>query len=225
MDPRFNNPHLPQWTKLYKEITIQRVKKKRTLDTGVVLTQKRAFSKWTHIMKVDRSKPVTALAVAVNHYNKVITTKIIQAWYEAVRERGRLVRYRNHLFEIWKVWAPKSHKLRKFHNIATDWLRIQRVRKSFNFMSSICLKVIGKRTEKMKELRRNFCDRKVMICAYALLNKSEHVMMVDCWRRLLVYWKLRKNWKSFNIQMSYEWYRSKAQGKLYVAYLHPHICS
>lgn len=213
MDPRFTNPHLPQWTKLYKQLTIQRVKKKRTLEIGQYLTQKRAYARWVHLMTMDRSKPVTALAVAVNHHNRVISFKILIAWYNFVRERGKYVRYRDKLFYLWKSWAPKHRKLRKFHNIATEWLRIQRVRKSFSYMSTICLKVIGKRTEKMKELRRNFCDRKLMICAYSFMNMQVHVMMVDCWRRLYMFWRARKNWKSFTCNLSYQWYRTKTKGK------------
>jgi hypothetical protein len=34
MDPRFVNPMLPQWTKLLKEITVSRIKRKRTAEIG-----------------------------------------------------------------------------------------------------------------------------------------------------------------------------------------------
>ena len=184
MDPRFTNPHLPQWTNLYKQVTIDRVRKKRTQELGHQLTQRRALDRWCRLMTIDRSKPVTATAIAVNHYNRVLSLKIVKAWFGFVRERGEGVRYRNKLFYVWKNWAPVHRKLRKFNDIAVEWLRIQRVRKSFGYMSSICLKVIGKRTEKMKDLRRNFCDRRVMLCAYALMDKKDHMMLVDCWRRL-----------------------------------------
>jgi hypothetical protein len=211
MDPRFTNPHLPQWTKLYKQLTIERARKKRTLELGHTLTQRRAMVRWAHQMTVDRSKPVTRTAVAVAHYSRVLSQKIITAWYGFVRDRGHGVRYRDKLFLIWKNWAPKARKLRKFHTLANEWLRISRQRKAFSYMTSICLKVIGKRTEKMKELRRNFCDRKLMICAYAFMSQQDHVMMVDCWRRLLLYWKSRKNWKAFNWNLSYSWYKTKAK--------------
>jgi hypothetical protein len=211
MDPRFTNPHLPQWTKLYKQLTIERARKKRTLELGHTLTQRRAMVRWAHQMTVDRSKPVTRTAVAVAHYSRVLSQKIITAWYGFVRDRGHGVRYRDKLFLIWKHWAPKARKLRKFHILANEWLRISRQRKAFSYMTSICLKVIGKRTEKMKELRRNFCDRKLMICAYAFMSQQDHVMMVDCWRRLLLYWKSRKNWKAFNWNLSYSWYKTKAK--------------
>lgn len=211
LDPRFTNPHLPQWTKLYKSIAISRVKKKKTQELGILLTTTRAMRKWKIIMTIDRTKPVTPLAVAVAHYNKVLSQKILTEWFAMVRQRGQLVRYRDKLFNIWKAWAPRARKLRKFHTLATEWLRIQRQRKAFTYMTTICLKVIGKRTEKMKELRKNFCDRKVMLCAYAWMNKPEHVMMVDCWRRLLLYWRARRQWKSLRAHLSYDWHRTKAK--------------
>ncbi|RYH15346.1 hypothetical protein EON65_31855 [archaeon] len=212
-DPRFQNPHLPQWTNLFKTLTVARVKKKKTKETGELLTQKRAFSLWAFMMTVDRSKPVTPLAVAISHFNTTLTKKMLFAWSNYLRERGERIRYRNKLFFIWKQWAPKYKKLRTFNHIASEWLRIKRVRKSFDVMISICLTVVGARTEKIKELRRNFCDRKVVICAYAIMNKDEHVIMVDCWRRLLHFYQMRKNWKALNAKFNYEYYRAKMKGK------------
>lgn len=42
-DPRYNNPMLPQWTKLMKDITVNRIKRKRTREVGFHLTTLRAF--------------------------------------------------------------------------------------------------------------------------------------------------------------------------------------
>ncbi len=53
-DPRFQNPYLPQWTKLFKEITLSRVKKKRSHEAGHRLTEGRAFKIWKYLMSVDR---------------------------------------------------------------------------------------------------------------------------------------------------------------------------
>jgi hypothetical protein len=211
LDPTFKNPYLPQWAKLYKDITLSRVKKKRTLETGQLLTQRRAYVKWRYLMTVDRSKPVTPLAVAINHYHTALSTKIVRAWYQFVRERGRAMRYAEKIFYAWQQWAPKHRKLRQFNDIATEWVRLQRVRRSFNVMTKICETMISMRSEKIKELRKIFCDRKIVICAYALLNKNEHVMMVDCWRKLVCYWKGRRRWKALNWHFNYGWFTHKAR--------------
>ena len=211
LDPNFKNPYLPQWTKLYKEITLSRVKKKRTLETGQLLTQRRAYGKWRYLMTVDRSKPVTPLAVAINHYNTVLSTKVLIAWYRYVRDRGRAMRYAEKIFYAWQQWAPKHRKLRLFNDIATEWVRLQRVRRSFKVMTKICQTMISIRTEKIKELRKIFCDRRIVLCAYALLNKNEHVMMVDCWRKLVCYWKGRRRWKALNWHFNYSWFAHKAK--------------
>lgn len=164
-------------------------------------------------MTVDRSKPVTPLAVALSHYYKVLTTKMLRAWNDYIRERGRMTRFRNKIFYRWKDWAPKSYKLRIFHERILGQLRLQRVRKSFEFMSHQCLHVIGRRTVKIKELRRNYCNRKVMICAFALMGHNEHVLMVDCWRRFQKYYFACKSWKIYNTQIMYSWYKERLKSK------------
>lgn len=213
LDPRFTNPHLPQWTKLYKDITVSRIKKKRTHEYGIYLTTKRALDRWKYIMTCDRSKPVTPLAVALSHYYTVLTTKMLLAWYEYVRNRGSTTRYRDKIFYIWKEWAPKSYKLRTFHTKILNLLRIQRLKKSFQHISTKCLQIVSKRTMKIKELRRHYCNRKVMICAYALMNYNEHVIMIDCWRKLHKYYLTCKTWKLYKLKMLYNWYKERLQGK------------
>jgi hypothetical protein len=193
---------------------VNRIKRKRSQELGQNLTQKRAFRNWHYLMTVDRTKPVTPLAVAINHYHTVLSSKILTAWYLLIRERGKYVRFCNKIFHIWKLWAPKEKQLRLKNNEALEWLRLYRVRRSFNRMIQICYRVIGARTEKIKELRKNFCDRKLVISAYALMNMNEHVIYVDCWRKLKYYWQCKRNWKILNMQLTYSWHTQRAKSKL-----------
>jgi hypothetical protein len=162
---------LPQWTKLMKDITVNRIKRKRTAELGAHLTRLRAFKCWKKLMVVDRTKPVTPLAVAIMHYSTVLLNKVLHAWHDTIRERGHIMRFRNKLFQSWRRWAPKHKQMRKFNDQAEELIRIRRVQRAYGVMIKLCFNVIGTRTEKIKELRRNFCDRRVVICAYALLHK------------------------------------------------------
>eukprot|EP01034_Spumella_vulgaris_P022145 gene22145-28250_t len=105
-DPRFTNPFLPQWTKLIKEITLARVKKKRSLETSHKLTEGRAFRVWHYLMSVDRSKPVTPLAVAIMHYSKVICNKIMSAWFV--------------ILTTWRQYAAVQKELRASSPLMRD---------------------------------------------------------------------------------------------------------
>jgi len=182
-DPRFSIPFLPQWTKLYKDITVSRMKKKRTMEIGTFVMEVRFFAKWKRMMTIDRSKPVTPLAVAIMHYSTVLLRKVVTEWHELLRERGKIVRFRDRIFYKWKKWAPHYRNMRLFMTKAINLIQYKKTENAFKAMVRICTNVIGKRTEKIKELRRNYCDRRVVICAYALLHKDSHMMMVDCWRR------------------------------------------
>ena len=121
-------------------------------------------------MTVDRTKPVTPLAVAIMHYSTVLMSKVLREWHAIIRERGQVMRFRNKLFYTWRKWAPKHRLMRKFNDQAEELIRLKLVQRAYGVMIKLCFDVIGTRTEKIKELRRNFCDRRVVICAYALLG-------------------------------------------------------
>jgi hypothetical protein len=163
-------------------------------------------------MTVDRTKPVTPVAVAIMHYQHVLKTKTLQAWYDVIRERGEVMRFRNKLFQNWRRWAPKHRRMRMFNDQAKDLIRLKLMQRAYGVMIKICFNVIGMRTERIKELRRNFCDRRVVVCAYALMHMDSHVIMVDCWRRLIHYWRSRRNWKTIMLHYTYEWHAHKMKG-------------
>eukprot|EP00601_Ochromonadales_sp_CCMP2298_P031198 CAMPEP_0173332078 /NCGR_PEP_ID=MMETSP1144-20121109/4163_1 /TAXON_ID=483371 /ORGANISM="non described non described, Strain CCMP2298" /LENGTH=448 /DNA_ID=CAMNT_0014276943 /DNA_START=93 /DNA_END=1436 /DNA_ORIENTATION=+ len=194
--PRFTNPMLPQWMALVQSLTVRRIKKKRCADLGYHLSSLRTFQRWKYLMTVDRSKPVTPLAVAIMHHSRTLKLKMILLWHAVLRERGGMMRFRDRIFYNWRRWAPKNKIFREFTSQARELLRLKKMESAFGVMIKLCFNVIGARTEKIKELRRNFCDRKVVLCAYALLHKDSHVMMVDCWRRLTHFWRSRINWKT-----------------------------
>lgn len=173
---------------------------------------RRQFRAWRFMMTVDRTQPNTPEEIAINHYHNTLKKMMVVKWYQLVRGRGKLVRYRNEIFYKWKKWAPMEKKMSVLTKKATDWLRLNQIRRVYDIMAAQCFHVIGHRTKTLKELRRNFCSRKLVICAYALLNKDTHVIMVDCWRKLKYFWNCRKNWKSFQWHYRYTWYTNKTKG-------------
>jgi hypothetical protein len=163
-------------------------------------------------MHVDKTRPVTPHGVAIYHYKRKLKLKYYQAWYGVVRERGRVVRLKEKIFKLWSIWAPNQKKISQSLVKTLKWLKIKKQRDVFNTMIAICVDVIDKRTTALKKLRMNLCDRKIVICAYAFLNKNSHVLMVDCWRKFLHYFKCRKNWKNFRWQYNFQWFLHKTTG-------------
>jgi hypothetical protein len=123
------------------------------------------------MMTVDRSKPMTFEAIADRFYTKNLQTRIIKLWYKKVRERGAIMRYRDKIFHLWANWSPKQKKLSTMYNKTVEFLRIRKIQQCFRVFTTLCFDVISKRSVALKRLRANFCDRKIVICAYALLNK------------------------------------------------------
>lgn len=156
---------------------------------------------------------MTAEAIADRFRNKTLQSRMVKLWYKVVRERGQIIRYRDKLFQLWKQWAPQQKKLSTLYNNTVHWLRMKRITRSFSVMTSLCYEIIGKRSVALKQLRSNFCDRKIVICAYALLSKDSHVLMVDCWRKLVHYWQCRRKWKAFRWHYNYQWHFHKAKSE------------
>jgi hypothetical protein len=194
-DPQFKNPHFPQWTKLLSSITLSRIHRKRAQEKGEHLTQLRAYKTWKLIMTMDKSKLLTPLQIAINHWNLKVWTKVFNGWSLHLRERGLIMRIRDKCFFAWKWWSPRKKRLRILKAQTIAWLALRQKRTVVNEMTSQCFDVVGRRAGVLRILRKNVNDRKVMICAYALMGFDSHVIMLDCWRRWTLWWKARRRWK------------------------------
>lgn len=209
LDPHFTQPLIPQWNNLYQLIIVQRIKKKRAAEMANKLTMIRMFRVWRVMMAMDKSKMLNPQQRADVHYAARLETMVIRAWSEVVRERGRSVRRRNKIFYVWANWAPKRRRMRKSSVEAFLLANCARKRTAYNVMKSQCYEVIGKRATALKLLRQNICNRKLMVCAYALGGFDAHVMFLDCWRRWQKYWRARWRWKTVFWQYQLTWYQTK----------------
>ena len=105
------------------------------------------------------------------------------------------MRIRDKRFHAWKVWSPRKRRLRVLKVSAIAWLSLNKKRTVINEMTRQCFDVIGRRAAILRILRQNVNDRKVMVCAYALMGFDSHVIMIDCWRRWTSWLKARRRWK------------------------------
>lgn len=193
-DPVFKNPFLPQWAKLLQKITLSRIHRKRAQEKGEMLLLKRNFRSWRFIMTMDRSKMMTPLAIAINHWNNKVWTKVFGAWSGYLKERGTISRIRNMCFAAWKIWAPRKSRLSKAKKATIVMVKRRAVRRAYGVMTAQCFEVIGKRAGALRILRDNFQNRKLLICAYALMHRNSQVIMLDCWRRWCMWKHNRKRW-------------------------------
>ena len=85
-DPQFKNPHFPQWTKLLSSITLSRIHRKRAQEKGEHLTLIRSWKTWALVMTMDKSKLLTPLQIAFNHWHVKVWTKAFTGWALHLRE-------------------------------------------------------------------------------------------------------------------------------------------
>ena len=208
-DPQFKNPHLPQWSKLLSSITLNRIHRKRAQEKGEKLLITRTFRTWQVIMTMDKSKLVTPLQIAINHWNLKVWTKVFGGWSGIIKERGTIMRLRNKCFSAWKGWAPRKKRLRILKRDTNSWLNMRQKRTVFSEMTDQCFDVIGRRAGVLRILRQNVNDRKVMVCAYAFMGLNTHVIMLDCWRRWVLWWKNRCQWKTSLWKYRYLWFSNR----------------
>ena len=87
-------------------------------------------------------------------------------------------RMREKLFYVWSNWAQRERRLKMMREDLEEWLRTRLKRRTVDAMFDIGYKVISKRITKLRRLKEVAQDRRVVICAYALMRRDDHVMMV-----------------------------------------------
>ena len=119
------------------------------------------------------------------------------------------MRIRNKCFVAWKFWAPRKRRLRKLKSQTKLWLFLRKKQVVFGEMTRQCFDVVGRRAAVLRIMRRNVNDRRVLVCAYALLGLNTHTIMLDCWRRWTKWWQGRCRWKASLWHYRYLWHFNK----------------
>jgi hypothetical protein len=208
-DPVFKNPHLPQWAKLYQSVMMKRMHHKVAQDKGSMMLIIRNFRNWKTAMTIDRSKFMTPLAIAINHHTMKVYGKIFGGWGGYMRERGQISRIRDRCFASWKKWAPRKRRLKAAKKAVNQLSKFKAVVRSYKIMTAQCFQIIVRRAATLRLVRDNFQNRKLVVCAYALLNRESHVIMLDCWRRWCLWSKNRRRWAKTLWQYRYLYYDAK----------------
>lgn len=149
---------------------MHRIHKRKTAEKGERLIQKRGFARWTQVMMMDFTRPLNPMAVARSFYNRKLGTSHIQAWFTYVRERGRIARLRDKIFHSWQVWAPRNKKLKALEKEAGELTDQFRLKRSFETMTVKTRELIAARVVQLKALAASTQDRRVTICAFALMG-------------------------------------------------------
>ena len=160
-------------------------------------------------MTLDRSKSLTPQAIAENFHKKNVYTKLFGAWVSLIRERGQIVRVRNRCFLKWKRFAPLRSRMTLMKKKIKIWDDFTRTKKAFTAVCKLCFDLIGTHATTLKELRQRIFNRKVLSCAYALMNRDVNVIMLDCWRRLKKWWHARVQWRQSMWNFRYSWYYNR----------------
>lgn len=207
-------PYLPQWLRLMKSITFERMHRVKAKEKAYHVSQYIWFSRWKQIKVTGRRlrDMKNAIEVAWKHYNTSLTFKVLTAWYQLVRSKGRTFRLREKIFYAWKIWSPKKKKMRIAKEKVLKFMNFQRVRRCFTGLLELCHDLMARRLASLKELRSRMYDRKILICAYSIMGLNSHMMMLDCWRRWLLWQKNRCRWKAAAMSYRCTWYFCRNRG-------------
>jgi hypothetical protein len=191
---------------------MKQVHKERTRIKGMKLVMTRSFRKWYDVLDSDNVDLKASYKVAENHFVRAFGRKMLNAWHDVLRERGKILRIRERTFSAWAKWAPRTRRLRLLEVETARWLLERRTRKAFDAMTTVCFDFLNKRIGALKVLRRSMNDRKLLVCAYALMNHDAKVVMLDCWRRWRFYAGCRARWKAAQWNFRYLWCDTKMRG-------------
>lgn len=216
-DPVYGYPYFPQWNKLIKAMINDRTRKKRIAAIGEILQVKLWLNRWRKAQEnIKNIEFMTDEMIATKHYHKKLCSNILFAWYHLVRMKGKAVRYRNKIFFSWQAWAPYKHLMSMKKKRISFWMDMRRQRKYFDEMIKLCQQSIYRLVDTLRKIRQNQQNRKLLVCTYGLLDKSEHMTFLDCWRRWKMHQRCQNNWRNSLFQCRYGWYQARNRGEIVI---------
>ena len=177
-------------------MVMKNVANRRCIMKGDTLVQKRALKQWVLVLMDENLDLNEHSQIAENHFIARLASKYFHAWNGVLRARGRMNRMREKLFFVWARWAATERRLKLMREDLEEWLRMRLKRRTLDAMFDIGYKFISKRITKLRRLKEVARDRRVAVCAYAIVNLDVHVIYVDCWRRWKLHFANVARWKS-----------------------------
>jgi hypothetical protein len=121
------------------------------------------------------------------------------------------MRNREKYFLAWKAWAPVTRRMRKLEMQCSDTIREKNLVRVFDTMTRLCKEAMGRRASALKALSGSMFNRKLLMCAHALSNRVPNMLMIDCWRRWVLWTKNRKKYLSFLWQFRYQYHEARSR--------------
>ena len=108
----FTTPYIAEWPVVLQRLTLKRIKKSRAADKARLVIQMKSFRRWQHAkQKVTFPEFADLTIKAEAHFVQRLGLKVLYAWYDLSRERGKNIRKREKIFYIWRKWAKKEKDL------------------------------------------------------------------------------------------------------------------
>jgi hypothetical protein len=186
---------------------------------------------WKKLMTIDKSLLLTPEEVAIKHYENLFKRRHLRGWYNYLHERGDIVRIRDKAFAAWKQYAPAQKRLKDLERQTVAWLDLCDKAKIYRVMTSHCRSIIERRLETLERFKLMQKNRKVLVCAFALVDRDAHVMFLDCWRRWRKWIALRNSWRYALRELRYDYQVHYNEANLHARFLilirlffKPYVC-
>ena len=86
-----------------------------------------------------------------------------------------MYRLRNKIFHRWRRWAPDNRRIMTIGRACERMVTDARQVRAFDAMTKTCQELFGSRAATLRLLAGSIYDRKVLICAYALMGYNTKV--------------------------------------------------
>jgi hypothetical protein len=123
------------------------------------------------------------------------------------------MRLREKIFSKWAAWAPRKRKLSAVKRLVAEMTRERKLVVVFDTMTSLCKESLGRRAATLQQLSKSMYNRKLLICAYAIANRTSNVIMIDCWRRWAAWSKNKRKFKALVWQFHFNYHDCRLRGK------------
>lgn len=183
--PRFTLPFIPQWAPLLNKLTMRNLKRRLAAVNADKMLKSKWMKTWKKLMTIDKTLLLSPEEVAIKHYENLFKRRHLRGWYDYLHERGDIVRVRNRAFAAWKAFAPSNRRLKRLERETVAWLDLCDKAKIYRVMTTHCRSIIERRLGTLEKFRLMQKNRKILVCAFALVDRGAHVAFLDCWRRFV----------------------------------------
>ena len=194
--PKFSSPDIPEWDEWVHRYTSRQLLKQKVSKRGTRVFKRERLRRWLGYTRYMRGI-ADRLALAKQHFEKVLLLTIMGSWLKYCRSRGRFLRRRGIYFGAWRAWAPRKRRLRQLKRLLSMKANMTVARRGMQRWSLCMNNVRLLYAFQQRRITDKSAFYPAMSAAFAFCGLNAHFVMLSCFRNWQLLRTRRIMWHGF----------------------------